>query len=152
MGAGALGGGGCFCPMPLAWCSQLGTGFPKSCWKELDVATAGTASGSAANLYSNQLFPAGHCPGSTLSVAVPLQGAWYTPSTPELFLCQEKTSGTAGADGDSSHQLCSSGRCHRGGTDWLSILLQEQDFTGEGRQDKRTHEVQKCIRQLAQSQ
>ena len=37
MGAKALRAGGCFCPVPLAWRSQLGTGFPKSCWKEPDV-------------------------------------------------------------------------------------------------------------------
>ncbi|KAK2543524.1 hypothetical protein Q9966_002906 [Columba livia] len=48
---------------------------------------------------------------------------------PELFLCQEKTSHRALADGDSSHQPSSSGRsrCHRGDTDWSSLLLQEQD-------------------------
>ena len=34
MDAGALGGGGCLCPVPLAWRSQPGRGFPNSCWKE----------------------------------------------------------------------------------------------------------------------
>ena len=71
MGTGALGGGGCFCPKPLTRRSQLGTGFPNSCWKEQDeglVAELGdrenpwTGLGTCGKPASNQL----QCPSRTL--------------------------------------------------------------------------------------
>ena len=71
MGAKALRAGGCFCPVPVAWRSQLGTGFPKSCWKEPDVGLVAelgdsenpwTGLGTCGKPASNQL----QCPSRTL--------------------------------------------------------------------------------------
>lgn len=42
--------------------------------------TPGSALGSEATAPSNQLFPAGHCQGITMSGGV--QEAWYARSTP----------------------------------------------------------------------
>ena len=154
------------CPVPVGWRSQLGTGFPKSCWNGRSQTWdlwpswgTGSSPGPAglrtcSKLAFRPALPAGHCPGVTLIVAVLLQEAWHAPSTPGAAPVpgEDLEWSAAGADGDSSHQLRKMQvRCHRGESKWLSLLLQEQDLTAEGRRSERALEVQKCLGQLEQS-
>jgi len=85
LGAGALGGGGCLCPMPLAWLTaengllqepDMGP-VTKLGDRENPRSSLGTCSKPALI----RALPAGHCPGATRGVAVLLQQAPHAPST-----------------------------------------------------------------------
>lgn len=141
-------GTGCFCPMSLAWHSQLGTGFPKSCRKEPDVGLVAQLGDREHSWSSQPQDLRQRCLQiSSPSRTLPRSHFDCCCSPPGSMVCTKHTQSCACA----RKRLQAQPGLMATVPTSLSLLLQEQNLTAEGRQDERALEVQKCIRQLEQS-